>query len=350
MKNKPSKILVVDDDRMVQRTISNILRAFGYDAETASNGVEAMELVDNTFDVIILDINMPEMDGFATIKALNDQNFKIPVLFLTGAGSMDFAVKAINLGAYDFLNKPINDLDIFNVKITRAIEKRNYVLNETRYKEKLEKDVQLKTRQLEEQNKLLLKYSNSLESATLQIMLSLQNAMEEKDYYTAGHSRRVTGYAVLIGKAMGLPKQDLLVLRRAAQFHDIGKLVIDLSCIRKPGKLSDEEWLLIEKHPIVGANIIEPLSFMKRERIIISQHHERIDGKGYPNSLMGDQLDPLTKILTVADSYDTMTSDRSYRKDFSTKEALSELQRCVGTQFDEYTVEVFGNSLEGFKQ
>lgn len=342
------KILVADDDEMVQATISNILKAFGYSVEAVSNGEEVIEIVDESFDVIILDINMPKMDGFATIEALNNLNLEIPVLFLTGAGSMDYAVKAINLGAYDFLTKPINDLDIFNVKIIRAIEKRTYVLKEKRYTENLEKDVKLKTKQLEEQNKLLVKYGNSLESATLQIMLSLQNAMEEKDFYTAGHSKRVTRYAVMMGKAVGLSEADLLILRRASQFHDIGKLVIDLSCIRKPGKLSAEEWVLIEKHPTVGANIIEPLSFLKREGIIIKQHHERVDGNGYPDGLRGDQIDPLTKILTVADSYDTMTSARSYRRNLSTAEAIAELQRCVGTQFDEHIVEAFTANIVEF--
>ncbi len=105
-----------------------------------------------------------------------------------------------------------------------------------RYKESLEDDIRKKAQQLEEQNKLLLTYSNSLENATVQLMSSLQNAMEEKDYYTAGHTMRVTEYALMLGMAMGLARKDILVLRRAAQFHDIGKLVIDLSCIQKPGK------------------------------------------------------------------------------------------------------------------
>ncbi len=348
MEKKSHKILVVDDDRMVQRAISGILKSLGYSVEAVSSGARAVEIVDNSFDVILLDINMRQMDGFATIEALNKLNLEIPVVFLTGAGSMDYAVRAINLGAYDFLNKPITDLDLFHVKITRAIEKRTYVLNEINYKENLEKEIQLKTRQLEEQNKLLFKYSNNLEAAALQIMLSLQNAMEEKDYYTAGHSVRVTDYSVMIGTAMEVSRQDLLVLRRSAQFHDIGKLVIDLSCIQKPGKLSKEEWRLIEKHPIVGANIIEPLTFLKRERVIICQHHERIDGNGYPYRLKGDQLDPFTKILTVADSFDTMTSGRNYRKISSTAEAVTELYRCAGSQFDKNIVEVLADNIVEF--
>jgi putative nucleotidyltransferase with HDIG domain len=187
-----------------------------------------------------------------------------------------------------------------------------------------------------------------LEKATVQLMTSLQNAMEEKDYYTAGHTMRVTEYALMLGVAMGLSENEILVLRRAAQFHDIGKLVIDLSCIQKPGKLSEEEWVLIRKHPTVGANIIQPLGFMEREQFIIRHHHERIDGKGYPDGLTGDQLDDLTKILIVVDSYDAMTSKRNYRKNMNLQEAVKELYKGIGTQFDPNIVEYFSRSIIDF--
>jgi putative nucleotidyltransferase with HDIG domain len=348
LRKGPAKILVADDDGMVRTTISKILEMFGHCVETASDGREVIDLINDSYDVIILDINMPEMDGFETMSRLNELRIDTPVLFLTGAGSMDYVVKAINLGAYDFLTKPIEDIDIFNVKIRRAIEKRMYVLQEKQYKAALEDDIQVKAIQLEEQNKLLLTYSNSLEQATVQLMTSLQNAMEEKDYYTAGHTKRVTEYALMLGTAMGLSEKDILVLRRAAQFHDIGKLVIDLSCIQKPGKLTEEEWVLIRKHPTVGANIIQPLGFMEREQIIIRHHHERIDGRGYPDGLTGDQLDDLTKILIVVDSYDAMTSKRNYRKNMTLQEAVEELYRCSGTQFDTVIVEYFARSILHF--
>ncbi len=349
MKEGQYKILVADDDIMVRSTVSRILEMFGHSVVTVNDGNEVIDAVDENFSVIILDINMPEMDGFETIKKLNKEDIDIPVIFLTGAGSMDYAVRAINLGAYDFLTKPIGDLDIFNVKIRRAIEKRMYVLKEKQYKTFLEDDLKKKTTQLEEKNRLLLSYSNSLEQATVQMMSSFQNAMEEKDIYTAGHTARVTEYAVMLGKAMDIKGDELITLRRAAQFHDIGKLVIDLSCIQKPGKLTDEEWILIKKHPSVGANIIKPLGFMEREQFIIRHHHERMDGKGYPDGLKGDQLDQLTKILIVVDSYDAMTSSRNYRKNLSMEEGIEELYNCSGTQFDPVTVEYFSKKIVDFK-
>ena len=348
MEGIQAKILVADDDNMVRTTVSKILEMFGHTVTSVNDGKYVAEIVDDSYDVIILDINMPGMDGFETIRLLNELEYEIPVIFLTGAGSMDYAVKAINLGAYDFLTKPIEDLDIFNVKLRRAIEKRMFIRRERHYKRELEDDVRAKAAELEETNKLLLTYSHSLENATVQLMTSLQNAMEEKDFYTAGHTIRVTEYAVLLGIAMGIPESDLVVLRRAAQFHDIGKLVIDLSCIQKPGKLTDEEWVLIRKHPGIGANIIKPLGFMNREQFIIRHHHERVDGKGYPDGLEGNDLDLLTKILMVVDSYDAMTSKRNYRRNMNMEDAVTELNRCAGSQFDEQCVMVFSKAIVDF--
>ncbi|MBV5317901.1 MAG: response regulator [Desulfobulbaceae bacterium] len=336
-----SKILIADDDTLVRSAIQKILHLFDHEVVAVQSGREVLEQVSDEFDVIVLDINMPDMDGFETMECLNRKKIDIPVLFLTGAGSMDYAVRAINLGAYDFLTKPIADIELFHIKIKQAAEKRHFLLQEKEVKKNLESEVLAKTRELAEKNILLEQYSNNLEKATVQIMSSLQAAMEEKDGYTAGHTRRVTEYVVLLGDAAGLNGEDMVVLRRASQFHDIGKLVIDLSCIQKPGTLTPEEWELIKKHPEIGASIIEPLSFMDRERDIIRHHHEKLDGSGYPDGLSDNEIDTLTRIITIADSYDAMTSRRNYRKNLTTPEAIGELRRCGGSQFDVELVEIF---------
>ena len=340
-----SKILIADDDPLVREAVEKILEFFGYKVISVANGQEVISVIDETFETIILDINMPIMDGFATLKALNKLNIDIPVLFLTGVGSMDYAIKAVNLGAYDFLTKPINDLDLFHVTIKRAIEKRMYVLMNKAYKQNLEFEVKVKTRELHEKNILLDNYSHQLEESTLNTIASLQIALEEKDQYTAGHTNRVIQYGKMIGLEIGLSSAELQTLIRACQIHDIGKLVIDVSCIQKPGPLTDEEWVRVKKHPEIGCNIVKPLKFLAREAKIIRSHHERIDGRGYPDQLRGDQLDPLTKILTVADSYDAMTSKRSYKVNKSMEEAIEELYNCAGSQFDPDIVKSFSKIL-----
>jgi HD-GYP domain-containing protein (c-di-GMP phosphodiesterase class II) len=177
--------------------------------------------------------------------------------------------------------------------------------------------------------------------ATVQIMSSMQTAMEEKDEYTAGHTMRVTELATMLGLAVNLSEEEQDILRRAAQFHDVGKLVIDLTCIQKPGKLTEEEWGVIKRHPAVGDNIMEPLTFMDRERLIIRHQHERLDGHGYPDGIGGDEIDLLTRIITIADSYDAMTSRRNYRTNMTTAEAVAELRRCEKSPFDPDLVEIF---------
>jgi putative nucleotidyltransferase with HDIG domain len=340
-----SKIIIADDDELVRMAVYNILTMFGHEVVAVSSGYNVMDKISEDFDVVILDINMPGMDGFETMAELTRRNFDIPVIFLTGAGCMDYAVKAINLGAYDFVTKPIADIDLFNTKINKALEKRSFVRLEKLYKNNLECDVREKTKELAEKNILLGKYSEHLEKTTVQIMSSLQVAMEEKDDYTAGHTRRVTDLSMLLGGAIGLPEEKMTVLRRAAQFHDIGKLVIDLSCIQKPGKLNKEEWDLIKKHPEVGVSIIEPLSFMDEEKNIILHHHERLDGGGYPDGIGEGELCLLTRVITIADSFDAMTSHRNYRPNMNYTEAVVELRCCGGSQFDPELVEYFSEAV-----
>lgn len=330
----------------MREAVVKILEMFGHSVTAVASGQAALDALHDDIDVIILDINMPDMDGFETINRINERQLDIPVLFFTGAGSMEYAVKAINLGAYDFLSKPIEDLDLFDVKIRRAIEKRMYVLKDRAYKKNLEVDIQAKARELAEKNLLLEQYSHELEISTVNTIMTLQTALEEKDQYTAGHTSRVTSYSLQIADELQLPQEELTVLRRACQLHDIGKLVIDVSCIQKPGPLTDQEWEKVKKHPEVGETIIKPLRFLKREGEVVRHHHERMDGRGYPDQLTGKDLDILTKIVTVADSYDAMTSKRSYKVNLDKEHAIEELTRCRGSQFDPEVVKAFVSVLQ----
>jgi putative nucleotidyltransferase with HDIG domain len=247
------------------------------------------------------------------------------------------------------MTKPVEDLGLFDAKVQQAIEKRMYVLKERAYKANLEMEVKIKTRELAEKNKLLTEYSRKLENSTVNTILTLLTAMEEKDVYTAGHTAKVTEYALKIGQELGLSDNDMVVLERAAQLHDIGKLVIDNSSIEKEGPLDKEECAWLQRHPDIGGNIVKPLGFLEREEQIIRHHHERIDGRGYPFSRSGKELDLLTRIVTVADCFDAMTSMRSYKKNMSKQEAVEELRRCVNSQFDSTVVQALVAALSNEK-
>jgi HD-GYP domain-containing protein (c-di-GMP phosphodiesterase class II) len=163
--------------------------------------------------------------------------------------------------------------------------------------------------------------------------------LEAKDRYTSGHSQRVGQYSAALGRATGLSEAE--VLNRSAQLHDIGKIAVHDFILKKPGKLTDEERRLFNTHPSIGEHLVQTLDFLKTARPLIRHHHERFDGGGYPDGLKGDQIPRLVRIITIADSYDAMTSERPYRPAMSTETAAAEIRRCAGNQFDKDLAEAF---------
>lgn len=181
-----------------------------------------------------------------------------------------------------------------------------------------------------------------LESSYLDTVKMLVNFLDKKDEYTKGHCERVTKFTVAIGQALNLSDLDILNLEFAALLHDIGKLALPDEIINKEGKLSMQEYEIVKMHPAVGYELIDDISFLDVSKKILLQHHERIDGKGYPLGLTDDQIDIKAKILSIADAYDAMTSSRPYRQDGLPKElAISQLKLCTGSQFDKDIVDVF---------
>ncbi len=185
-----------------------------------------------------------------------------------------------------------------------------------------------------------------LQKTYFETIRALVNAIEAKDKYTAGHSERTTEYAIKIAKKMGLTEKRIRLLQHAAILHDIGKIGTDISILRKEGKLTDEEWEAIKEHPLIGERILEPVEFLKEVRMIIHQHHERPDGRGYPNGLKLENLSLLARIISVADAFEAMTSDRPYRKALTIEETINELRRHSGTQFDPEVVDALIKVLE----
>jgi response regulator RpfG family c-di-GMP phosphodiesterase len=180
-----------------------------------------------------------------------------------------------------------------------------------------------------------------LQENSFRTVQALATTLEAKDRYTHGHSARVTDYSERVARQMGFPEEDIIRLRYASQLHDVGKIGVDEAILRKPTSLSENERLAIQEHPVIGERIIEPLDFLSDVKSIIRRHHERWDGRGYPDGIAGESLSPLTQIMSVADAYDAMTSERPYRRARSVDEALKELARCKGTQFSPHIVDEF---------
>lgn len=325
-----NKILLIEDEIAIREMIGEFLHRSGYQVTSACDGLEGVDqLTKEEYDLIITDLSMPKMDGFG----LMSQSLKIqpltPIIILSGQETFENALRGIQMGAYDFVTKPIIDFTTFKLRLDNGLERKSFLLMEKSYQRNLEKLVTTQTQELTEKNAKLQEYAIKLEDASVSFISALQMALEEKDNYTAGHSRRVTEYSVGIGKKLGLGEDDLWVLSTAANLHDLGKLMIDLSFMNKPGPLTPEEWEIMKKHPAMADRFLAPLPFLEKVRPIIRHHHERLDGSGYPDGLIGDEIDQLTQIIAVADSYDAMTSKRSYRESLTRKAAFDKIHQCV---------------------
>lgn len=310
-KNKP-KILVVDDERSIRDSITAYLRHTGYQVTTCSDGESALETFSsNCCPLVLTDLMMPGITGHELLIKIKKIDATAEVIVMTGYGTIDSAVSSIRAGAYDYIVKPFK------------MEALCHVLD----KAQAHRDLVRENRRLQENS--------------LNVLRAMVNVLEQRDTYTAGHSQRVTEITMSIGRGLELSEEDLKVLRLAGPIHDIGKIGIEDNILRKPGRLTKEEYEVIKSHPEKGRQIIEPLDFLRETIPIILHHHERFDGTGYPRGLVGEAIPLGARVIAVADTFDAMTSSRAYRDARETQEAIDELTRCRKTQFDPEVVDKF---------
>ena len=324
--DKPT-ILAVDDDEMNIRLVSELLSE-NYRVISATTGRKAFELLENSIpELILLDVHMPDMDGIEVIRQLKETSryADIPVIFLTSDADEDTEIQGFHEGAIDFLRKPFRK-DVAVKRIQRILEL-DYL------KKNLQEEVKKQTFIAEERRQ-------SVERLSLQMVQSLANAIDAKDSYTNGHSTRVAKYSVMIAEKIGYEGEQLERLRYAAMLHDIGKIGIPKEIINKPARLTDEEYEVIKTHPGIGANILNEITEIPEISVGARWHHERYDGGGYPDHLKGEEIPELARIIGVADAYDAMTSNRSYRGLLSQETVLHEVEKGRGSQFDPKIAEV----------
>jgi len=455
------KILIVDDDENIRRLCRDLLERENFVIEETGNGFDAINRIENEeYDLVLLDLQMAEIDGFEVVKKVREFNDAIPIVIMTGYATIENAVKAMKTKANDFVVKPF-DIHQFLSTVRRNIElgsltkevsrlrmietlfelnknivsltelealldkicdlllrlfsserisiflfdeiNNRYILRKHKYKEsyvdklrisyqlkevnetfgvniiKIEEKidkfvVSIKVRGKEREIGLIemeipekikeneIKFlelfatqagigiENSfllekVHSSYLNTIRSLINSLEAKDEYTKGHSEQVAYYAVLLSKQLGLSEEEIETIKIASYLHDLGKLGIKDDILFKKGPLSPEERNVIKKHPIITVNILQPLEVDKGKLEACLYHHERIDGRGYPNGLTGEKIPFYAKILSIADAYSAMVSKRPYRNALSKEEAIKELLKNAGSQFDRELVRVFVNVL-----
>jgi putative two-component system response regulator len=328
MATAPAKetILIVDDEKTVRRSLNKCLTMNGFTCEEAGNADEAMDqLKTNPADLVILDIMMPGTSGIDLLPQLKSSFPDTAFIMATAVVDPDTIVKCMKDGAQDYVTKPF-DLNQLVQNIRMVLEKRKLELDLKERRQVLEGKV-------EEQSK-------ELQNLFIDAVESLIGALEAKDKYTAGHSRRVTKIAVDVGQALGLGSDELENLRWAALLHDIGKIGIDSSVQNKPGALTPGEYDYILTHASIGPGIVQPL--VNNEIVeMIKHHHDSYDGSGLHQEVKGEYIPLGARILAVADSFDAMTSDRPYRVAMSVSKAIAEVKRCIGTQFDPVVVKAF---------
>jgi len=358
-------VLVVDDELGPRESLRMILKP-AYEVFAAANGTDALHsLRTHKIDLVTLDLRMPGIPGIEVLKEIKKAGNDVEVIIVTGFGSLTNAVEAIRYGAVDFISKPFNVAEILSI-VSKSMERRSFNL---KMKNLLQKIKTLHLHGPEGMEEALTNLEKSLvasPSESCQIKKDLYESLnpfnsfpfpkiavncmdffkvlvyilESKEPYTYGHSERVSFYAETIAQDLSLTAEEKGNLQLATLLHDIGKIGLSNRLLEKTN-LSEDENLDIRRHPIKGVHLIEPLSFPADITSAIRHHHERWDGKGYPDGLAGKEIPLLARIIALVDSYDAMTSDRPYRAELDFHNVQEEIVKNSGVQFDPEIVSIF---------
>lgn len=327
-------ILTVDDEEMIRELMVTALSREGYHCYQAGSAEEARAILNSRkVDLTLLDIMMPGRSGVDFLKEIKQLSSDTVVLMVTAISDMETAMRCIHLGADDYILKPF-DIERVLLTIRNSLEKQRLLLENQEYQANLEKKVEEQTGQIRAaMEELNFAYDHTL--------TALVRALDAREKETGSHSERVMNYTVLLAEKMGIAEAELGVMARGALLHDIGKIGISDNILLKPAMLDEAEWKEMRRHPQLGHDILSGIRFLKAPAEIILSHHERFDGSGYPNRLAGRDIPLGSRIFTLADTLDAMTSDRPYRKALPFEAVLDEVKRCSGSQFDPEIVDVF---------
>ena len=319
-----SLVLIVDDEYVGRETLQSVLEGEGYELEMAENGFQAIEKAKALLpDVILLDVMMPGMTGFEVCQRIRSdpQIAEIPIIILTALDDREPLLHALKAGADDFISKPFDRYEL-----------RARLLGITRLN-RYQKLIQERAKLREANTQLLNAYEATIEG--------LSRALDLRDRETEGHSRRVTDLTVKLAEAMGMGEEELMHIRRGALLHDVGKIGIPDSILHKPSTLTEEEWVIMRKHPQFAYDMLHSIEYLRPALDIPYSHHEKWDGTGYPRGLKGEEIPLTARLFAVADVWDALTSDRPYRAAWNKEQALEYIREQSGKHFDPQVVELF---------
>lgn len=330
---KQQKILVVDDEPSIRRLVMAKLTASGLQCIEAGNAEQALDKLNaEPVSLVLLDVKMPGKSGIELLPEIIARFPDTAVVMATAVADVTTVIECMQHGAYDYITKPFDLQDIMH-SVRRALEKRRLEIENREY------HVHLQDKVAEQAGRIRASFFNTIRA--------LNNALEARDNYTSGHSQRVTDLAAAITRQMGLTPEAVESIVLAGMVHDIGKIGIREAVLSKPSALTDDEFREIKTHSEIGERILAPVAADEEILKYVRNHHEHFDGSGYPDGLAGEKIPLGARILSVADAFEAMTSERPYRKALSTEAAFAEIERCKGTQFDPRIAEILLKSREG---
>ena len=323
---KDRKILVVDDEKGVRQSLKLYLDKIGFHTSAAESAEAAIELLEEGgYFLVLTDITMPGLGGLELLSYVKNLNKEIDVVMITGHMDIDYAIKAIKEGAFDYFKKPFLFDDV-RTTIMRVIEKQT---------------LKRKTIELER-----IKEREQIEAKNVaEFMITLAKIIDAKSPYTLQHSDRVASFSIVIAKRMGLNSDLVQRIERGAKLHDIGKLGTPEYILDKKGPLTLDEYKVIKQHPATGAEMVHPITSLEDLTDIIHFHHENIDGSGYPDGLKGDKIPLTARIVKIADYWDAITSHRPYRDPMSFQQASETLMSESDVTVDGEMLKLFLDSI-----
>jgi response regulator RpfG family c-di-GMP phosphodiesterase len=357
--NSPN-ILIVDDEIGPRESLRMILKP-NYNVYTVENGYAAIQMIQQTeMDVLTLDLKMPGLSGIDTLKEIRVIDPDVMIIIITGYGTLKSAIEAIRYGVFDYIPKPFNVPEILSI-IDKSIQRRKLnlkvkevlgtCLNQHLPNEPAADSAVPLRNEIKGINEFKWDDTNLSENQNcLEFAKVLAYTLEEKDPYTSGHSERVCYYSDFLSKRLAFPPKERNELQIASYLHDIGKIGISNRFINKKGTLTPTDWAIIKQHTKKSIELLIPLNLSQNILAYIQHHHERYDGTGYPDGLSGEQIPLGARIIAISDSYDSMTSDRPYRKPLSNGDAKNELVKNAGKQFDPNLVSIFLDVLKEMEE
>jgi putative nucleotidyltransferase with HDIG domain len=333
LRARPARLLVADDDAAVRSVLEELLCA-EYECEAVGSGEEALGLLKSgEFQLVVSDIAMSGMSGLELSARVRELSPDTLVIVVSGSQDIESAVEALRAGAFDYIVKPF-DLEHLRFAVRRALEHQRLLAARRDYETYLERMIERRTEELDGALR-------SCENSYRMTLKALVAALETRDLETHGHSERVVNFSLRLGRELGLDAEQMRSLEFGSLLHDIGKIGVPDAILRKPAKLTEEEWVRMREHPLHGQKILRGIEFLEGAARVVAQHHEKWDGSGYPLGLKGEEIDLCARIFAVADAFDAMVSDRVYRAGRPYEAALEELETCAGIQFDPRVVEAF---------